>query len=100
MLAFCAAILSLLIATANGKSGLSERMEMVIARYLPESSPDIAIRYGALLITGAFAAAYTIWGVKASDLQAVFASALSSTIAIELFPGSMRNRPARNGSRT
>lgn len=90
VLAFFAAVLSLLVATANGKSGLSARMEGVIARYLPEKSPALMIRYIALLITGLFAAAYTILGVHASDLQSVFASALSSTIAIELFPGPKR----------
>jgi hypothetical protein len=90
VLAFSAAILSLLIATANGRSGLSVKMERVIVRYLPPSSPEIMVRYVALLITGLFAAAYTILGVRPSNYQAIFASALSSTIAIELFPAGGR----------
>lgn len=92
LIAYFAATLSLLIATANGKSGLSKRMEPVVARYLPSRSPRLMIRYAALLLTGLFAAAYTILGVKASGYQSIFASALSSTLAIELFPGGEQER--------
>jgi hypothetical protein len=100
LLAYSAATLSLLIATANGKSGLSQRMEPVMARYLPKRSPEIIIRYAALLITGLFAAAYTIFGVKAPDARGIFASALTSTLAIELFPGITRERKSATKEQT
>lgn len=93
-IAYLAAIMSLLIATANGKSGLSRRMELVVARYLPQKSHRLLIRYTALLLIGLFAAAYTILGIKASGYQSIFASAISSTFAIELLPGTPpENKP-------
>lgn len=93
MLAFSAAVIALLVATANDKSGLSKRLEPVIAHYLPDNTQVIVIRYIALLVTGLFAAAYTLFVVHASENQAVFASALTSTMAVELFPGtSVGNR--------
>ena len=98
LVAYVAAILSLLIATAMGKSGLSRKMEHVVARYLPTRSHRLIIRYAALLLTGLFATAYTIFFTKPSSSQSIFATALTSAFAIELFPGtSQESKPgARN----
>jgi hypothetical protein len=100
LLAYIVATFSLLIATANEKSSLSQRMEAVISRYLPSSSPELIVRYAALLFTALSATAYTILLAGAHDPKTIVAGAFASTLALETFPGTTvnivrakRNRP-------
>ena len=98
LLAFLGSICAFIIAAANGKSGLSKRIETEVSRMLPKNASLLTARYAGMLVIGVFSAAYTLFIIQPVDFPNVFGGSIAAAAAIETFPGSPKNHEDDSGS--